>query len=232
MASGNGFGRKLAKFLGVKFEDGYEKPPVSTYDERSEAYMNARERNRPEPRSLPSGGRTVASVKRSTYGDYDRDPGTSRYGFEEDDEYYGRSTNEPRYNQRGSASGAQMSHRGRQVSNLPRNNVQSRFVEEPPRRSVNSPSRETPRGEQTVMFELYELRDANKVISALVQGNTIVLTIINPDPSMCMRIVDTLCGAAYALKASISQASERTYLLAPHSVSVRTAETRLERRRY
>ena len=82
------------------------------------------------------------------------------------------------------------------------------------------------------MFELYELRDANKVISALVQGNTIIFTIVNPDPTMATRIVDTLCGAAYALRASISQAAEQTYLLAPQSVSVRTASGHQDRRRY
>jgi len=77
--------------------------------------------------------------------------------------------------------------------------------------------------QRTVMFSLANLRDANKVITALVKGNTIVMTIETDDPRLRERIVDTLSGAVFALDASIRKATEQTYLLAPKSVNVHSA---------
>lgn len=82
------------------------------------------------------------------------------------------------------------------------------------------PGRNTGR---TVMFSLANLKDANMVITALVKGNTIVMTIDTEDEHLKERIVDTLSGAVFALDATIRKASYQTYLLAPKSVNVRAA---------
>ena len=189
MASDSGFGRKIAKFFGVNLEDEYERPPISSYEERNDAYMNARGRSHNNgSRSLPAGGRsTAAAAKRSVYGEEEYTPG-GRYGFDEDDDTlsYRRPGYEPRYSYSADSSSAPARKNRPGSADAPRRNVSSRFVEEPPRRNLPAPapSRPARRSEQTVMFELYELRDANKVISALVQGNTIIFTIVNPDPRM------------------------------------------------
>ena len=78
-------------------------------------------------------------------------------------------------------------------------------------------------GNRTVVMNLMNLRDANKVISSLVRGNTIVMTIETDDPMMRQRIVDTLSGAVYALEATIRRASDQTYLLAPRDVDVQSS---------
>ena len=230
MASENGIGRRIAAFFGVNIsEDEYERPPVSSYEEKGEAYLSSRS----STRSLPSAGKSSSSTtRRNVYGD--DSPSFSRYGYEEDDddiEAYRPRGYEPRYSYTAGSSSTPARRKSSTESISRHSSVNSRFVEQPARKNTPAP-RPPKRSEQTVMFELYELRDANKVISSLVQGNTIIFTIVNPDSTMCTRIVDTLCGAAYALRASISQASEKTYLLAPHSVSVRTANNGTDRRRY
>ena len=73
------------------------------------------------------------------------------------------------------------------------------------------------------MFSLSNLRDANRVITALVKGNTIVMTIDTDDDHLRERIVDTLSGAVFALNADIRKATDQTYVLAPKTASVRTA---------
>ena len=76
---------------------------------------------------------------------------------------------------------------------------------------------------RTVMFSLENLKDANMVITALVKGNTIVMTLNTDDEHLKERIVDTLSGAVFALDATIRKASYQTYLLAPKSVNVKAA---------
>lgn len=85
------------------------------------------------------------------------------------------------------------------------------------------PQRQSRNTGRTVMFSLANLKDANMVITALVKGNTIVMTIDTEDEHLKERIVDTLSGAVFALDATIRKASYQTYLLAPKSVNVRAA---------
>ena len=49
------------------------------------------------------------------------------------------------------------------------------------------------------------------------------MTIETNDPDLRQRIIDTLSGAVFALSATIYQASDRTYLLAPRNVDVSLA---------
>ena len=102
----------------------------------------------------------------------------------------------------------------------------SRFEPQPRERDREEPAprrASAPSANRTVVLNLLNLRDANKVISSLVRGNTIVMTIETDDPMMRQRIVDTLSGAVYALEATIRRASESTYLLAPRDVDVQAA---------
>lgn len=110
----------------------------------------------------------------------------------------------------------------------PRNaRPRSRFEEDDePAQEPAYQSRPAPRGTsggRTVMFSLKTLRDANQVITALVKGNTIVMTLDTDDDHLTERIVDTLSGAVFALGATIRKASAKTYLLAPRSVNVKAA---------
>lgn len=78
-------------------------------------------------------------------------------------------------------------------------------------------------GQKMAMISLSNLRDANKVITALVKGYTVVMTLETDDEHLKLRIVDTLSGAVFALKADIKKATDQTYVLAPKTASVKSA---------
>ena len=104
----------------------------------------------------------------------------------------------------------------------------SRFedVPQPPQRRPERPApaarRPARSSGETIVISLVTLRDTNKVITALCGGDTIVVTIESADSALKTRILDTLAGAVYALNATIRQASEMTYVLAPGTVNLQT----------
>ena len=57
-------------------------------------------------------------------------------------------------------------------------------------------------------------------MEALIANNIVLLTLDQLDDRMIQRAIDTLSGAAFALRATIRKASEKTYLIAPKSVPV------------
>lgn len=110
----------------------------------------------------------------------------------------------------------------------PRTAPRSRFEEDdeaPERTELPEPIARPARGvsQRTVLASLNNLRDANRVITALVAGNMIVMTIATEDEGVRQRIIDTLSGAVFALGATIRKASEQTYVLAPRTVNVKSA---------
>lgn len=168
-------------------------------------------------RSSRNDSRTNANARRSipVQGSRSSYSSSSRRGYAEEDPRYSSSRRNARFeDDEQDFAPQQRSSRSR-----------SRFEEndEPVQDAPVQPQRPSRNTGRTVMFSLTNLKDANMVITALVQGNTIVMTIDTEDDHLKERIVDTLSGAVFALDATIRKASYQTYLLAPKSVNVRTA---------
>ena len=205
---------KFLNFIGLVDDD----RPENRIDEygtgsygRQDPYVPSRSRNDSRASSA-SRGRIPAQGSRSNYGS-----SGSRRGYGEDDSRYSASRRSSRFeDDKQDFTAPQRPARSR-----------SRFEEgddpaeaAPAPAQPQRPARNTGR---TVMFSLANLKDANMVITALVKGNTIVMTLNTEDEHLKERIVDTLSGAVFALDATIRKASYQTYLLAPKSVNVRAA---------
>lgn len=167
-------------------------------------------------RSARSDSRTSANTRRSIPAQNSRTAAGSRRGYVEEDSRYSPSRRSARFENDEQDFAPQRPSRSRSRFEEGDEPVETETAPVQPQRS----SRNTGR---TVMFSLTNLKDANMVITALVQGNTIVMTIDTEDDHLKERIVDTLSGAVFALDATIRKASYQTYLLAPRSVNVRTA---------
>lgn len=201
---------KFLNFIGLvdddRSENRVDEYGAGSYGQRS-AYTPSRS-NRSDSRTSASSRRSIPAQSSRT---------SSRRGYGEEDSRYSSSRR-----------GARFENDEQDFAPQPRmSRSRSRFEEgdepvETETAPVQSPrpSRNTGR---TVMFSLTNLKDANMVITALVQGNTIVMTIDTNDDHLKERIVDTLSGAVFALDATIRKASYQTYLLAPRSVNVRSA---------
>ena len=103
----------------------------------------------------------------------------------------------------------------------------ARFTEEGDReareRAANMPARreqQAPSHTRMVMLSLQRLEDCCDVIDNLIAGNVVLMTMDDLDVKMYQRVVDTLSGSVYALKAKIRKASDRTYLVAPGHVDI------------
>ena len=208
---------KFLNFIGLVDDAAPHEAYSEEYDsagyERSPAYVPPRQRV------------SSASRRDSARKSLPAQAGRSRYGART----YGRDE-EPRANRRAGRADGYDDYVSRAASR-PR----SRFEEEEaPARPERAERAEAERfdpparpargsGQRTMMFSLKTLYDANPVITALVRGNTIVMTIETNNPELRQRIVDTLSGAVFALSATIYQASDRTYLLAPKTVDVSLA---------
>lgn len=73
---------------------------------------------------------------------------------------------------------------------------------------------------QTVIYYLHSLEECRDVISDLLDNKTVLLNLEDMDERQIQRGIDTLCGAAFALDATVRKASDKTYLIAPNSVRV------------
>lgn len=89
--------------------------------------------------------------------------------------------------------------------------------------------RQTP-STQTVIYYLRALEECRDVINDLLDNKTVLLNLEDMDERVVQRAIDTLCGAAFALNATLRKASDKTYLIAPNSVQV--ASTNDAERRY
>jgi len=102
----------------------------------------------------------------------------------------------------------------------------ARFTEEGDReareRAANMPARreQAPAPARMVMLSLQRLEDCCDVIDSLIAGNMVLMTLDDLDVKLYQRVVDTLSGSVYALKAKIRRASDKTYLVAPGHVDI------------
>ncbi len=86
-----------------------------------------------------------------------------------------------------------------------------------------------PGAARTVMFNLTSLAECGDVVNSLIKNNIVLLMMDQLDDATTQRAVDTLSGAAFALRAKIRRAADRTYLIAPSTVDV--SETDVSGRR-
>ncbi len=117
-----------------------------------------------------------------------------------------------------------------------------RYDDYPPQRSAgrdNAPRMPEPREEpvrdnvvrlregsgraETMIFYLHQLEECREVITALLDNKTVLLNLEDMDERLIQRGIDTLCGAAFALNATLRKASDKTYLIAPNSVTVESS---------
>ncbi|MEG1606039.1 MAG: cell division protein SepF, partial [Clostridia bacterium] len=92
------------------------------------------------------------------------------------------------------------------------------------------PTRQPEPSRQTVIYYLRQLEECRDVINDLLDNKTVLLNLEDMDERIVQRGIDTLCGAAFALGATLRKASDKTYLIAPNTVEV--ASTNDTQRRY
>ena len=90
------------------------------------------------------------------------------------------------------------------------------------RESAREPQRESESNSrhQTVIFHLRRFEDCRDVILALLDRKSVLLNLDPLDEATAQRVIDAMGGAAFALGALISKASEKNYLITPNNVSV------------
>ena len=90
-------------------------------------------------------------------------------------------------------------------------------------RRAPSPRRQS---SETLVATISTIPETRKLINALVHGYTIVLTIDNDEQRSRERVLDTMCGAVFALDATIKRAngSSTTFVIAPRSAALRSYE--------
>lgn len=81
----------------------------------------------------------------------------------------------------------------------------------------------------TMVYYLHSLSECSAVIQDLIRGNSVLLNLEETDNALTQRIVDTLAGASFALRAKIRKVSEKMYLIAPENVEVNMTSS-VERR--
>jgi FtsZ-interacting cell division protein YlmF len=82
------------------------------------------------------------------------------------------------------------------------------------------PMRQPETEHHTVIYYLRQLEECRDVINDLLDNRSVLLNLEDMDERNMQRCIDTMCGAAFALGASLRKASDKTYLIAPKSVKV------------
>ena len=77
---------------------------------------------------------------------------------------------------------------------------------------------------QTVIFQLQSVDECKDVILALIDRKSVLLNLDRLDMDLAQRAVDTMCGATFAIGATLSRASDRTWLITPSNVDVASAQ--------
>ena len=103
-------------------------------------------------------------------------------------------------------------------------------LEQPQPRVGNVITMQNDSRHQTVIYYLHTLEECRDVISDLIDNKTVLLNLEEMEEKTIQRGIDTLCGAAFALGATLRKASDKTYLIAPNNVEV--AMTNETDRRY
>ena len=73
---------------------------------------------------------------------------------------------------------------------------------------------------QTVIFKLHSVDECRGVILALIEKKSVLLNLDELDSLQAQRTLDTMSGATFAIGATLSRASDRTWLITPSTVEV------------
>ncbi len=77
---------------------------------------------------------------------------------------------------------------------------------------------------QTVIFKLRSVDECKEVILALIEKKSVLLNLDELDSLQAQRALDTMSGATFAIGATLSRASDRTWLIAPNNVEVASSQ--------
>ena len=73
---------------------------------------------------------------------------------------------------------------------------------------------------QTIIFMLHSVDECKEVILSLIDKKSVLLNLDELDAVQAQRALDTMSGATYAIGATLSRASDRTWLITPSNVEV------------
>ena len=88
----------------------------------------------------------------------------------------------------------------------------------------------TESGARTTVYYIKDFNECRDVMLALMSGVTVVVNMEDLDQNSVRRCVDTLIGAAFALEADMRRIAMQTWLIAPDSVTVSDARSRVRPR--
>ena len=238
---------KILEFIGLvddepdeEFDQGRNRPSGQTYGGSSS-------RRAPQPPPTPTRqGRGAPS--------YDSGRSNDRYNSSPRPDYEARQRRDnhtqasPRYTsdyRTGSAPndyGAATRDCGASSYRLTRDALDDEFERAAPPRATREPSGQRANNvvsmrpqsvttdHQTVIYYLRNLEECRDVINDLLDSKSVLLNLEDMEERAVQRSIDTLCGAAFALGATLRKASDKTYLIAPNNVMVNS--TNDEGRRY
>lgn len=230
---------KILEFIGLVDDEPEEerelqgRRPVGgqTYGAQSRrAAPQAAPRGYEEPRSRYTSSRPEydARTRRS-----EAQSGPSRYASGQG--YQGQGYSGQGYSGQGGYQSQGREYQGREYRSQQRDDFEEAFEGKERGRQGREAARPAPvrpmeRSHQTVIYYLRQLEECRDVINDLLDNKTVLLNLEDMDERVVQRGIDTLCGAAFALGATLRKASDKTYLIAPKSVEV--ASTNDQERRY
>ena len=233
---------KILEFIGLVDDE-----PETAYNRQSagaQTYTPPRrgaENARPV-RQQPGYGAGYASQGSYSQGAYAQGASSRDY-----DRYGGRNAAEPRSSYRSGAAGEYRSGRfepeppRQETRQAPRQDYSVRAsqplraaspyrgdpirdefdrIEQPPQSRGNVITMQNDSRHQTVIYYLHTLEECRDVITDLMDSKTVLLNLEEMEEKTIQRGIDTLCGAAFALGATLRKASDKTYLIAPNNVEV------------
>lgn len=78
-------------------------------------------------------------------------------------------------------------------------------------------------GGSNIELKVVKPTNFNQILAAgdyLVEGKTVLLNLEGVDKALCRRMIDFIAGVAYALNATIKNATNDSYFIAPRDVDV------------
>lgn len=83
-----------------------------------------------------------------------------------------------------------------------------------------TPTNDTNVTHQTVLMTLESFNETNKVINELLSSKSVLVNMDKAEPRERQRMVDSLSGATYALRAKLRKVADNTYYIAPQGIGV------------
>lgn len=233
-----------------------EPPRRSASPRRSDPPRSSSRDDRFSSRSSSSGRSDYERQSRSDYTSRRASEGTSSYrsGSYPESSRYGResgySSRESGYSRQEASSrsiGSSSGYERRSYDTRTRSDERESFYDrrqeaerpymresQPVRRGdergnvVRMPGTES--GARTTVYYIKDFNECRDVMLALMSGVTVVVNMEDLDQNSVRRCVDTLIGAAFALEADMRRIAMQTWLIAPDSVTVSDARSRVRPR--